>query len=145
MYTPARANATAKYMQDKHTIRVVVTKAKADEYKAMAAAEGKSLNRFIIDCVEEREKVNTMKVLKNGKDDEVMFDDLEIAKKYYMPTEDPKKDEYLGNDFEEYVKLYNQYKEEIEEAETLEELASVLNKYTDIFDNGSEYFVKTIG
>lgn len=56
-----------------------------------------------------------------------------------------KKDEYLGNDFEEYVKLYNQYKEEIEEAETLEELASVLNKYTDIFDNGSEYFVKTIG
>lgn len=61
-----------------------------------------------------------------------------------MPTEEPKKDEYLGNDFQEYVKLYNQYKEEIEEAETLEELASVLNKYTDIFDNGSEYFVKTI-
>lgn len=73
MYTPARANATAKYMQDKHTIRVVVTKAKANEYKAMAAAEGKSLNRFIIDCIEEREQVNTMKVLKNDKDNESNF------------------------------------------------------------------------
>lgn len=91
MYTPARANATAKYMQDKHTIRVVVTKAKANEYKAMAAAEGKSLNRFIIDCIEEREKVNTMKVLKNDKDNEVMFDDLEIAKNITCQQKSQKK------------------------------------------------------
>lgn len=29
-------------------------------------------------------------------------------------------------------------------AENLEELADVLNKYTDMFDNGTEYFVKEI-
>lgn len=51
-YNESRAKATAKYMQDKHTIRVVVTKEKADKYKQMAAAQGKSLNQFIIDCVE---------------------------------------------------------------------------------------------
>lgn len=53
-YTEGQKNATARYMADRHTIRVVVTKKKADEYKAMAQAEGKSLNQFIIDCIEER-------------------------------------------------------------------------------------------
>lgn len=51
-YTKGQADATANYMKDKHTIRVVVTKEKAEEYKAAARAEGKSLNQFIIDCVE---------------------------------------------------------------------------------------------
>lgn len=53
-YTEAQANATANYMADKHTIRVVVTKEKADEYKKAASAEGKSLNKFVIDCIEKR-------------------------------------------------------------------------------------------
>ena len=52
-YTERQAAATAKYMQDKHTIRVVVSKEKADEYKAMAEAKGfSSLNQFIIHCIE---------------------------------------------------------------------------------------------
>lgn len=53
-YTKAQAKATANYMKDKHTIRVVVTKEKADEYKKAAEAEGKSLNQFIIECIEKR-------------------------------------------------------------------------------------------
>ena len=44
--------ATEKYMKDKHTIRVVVTKEKADEYKKMAESEGKSLTQFIVDKIE---------------------------------------------------------------------------------------------
>lgn len=51
-YTKGQAAATANYMKDKHTIRVVVLKEKAEEYKAAAEAEGKSLNKFIIDCIE---------------------------------------------------------------------------------------------
>lgn len=48
----ARARATENYMADKHTIRVVVTKKKAEEYKARALAEGKSLNQYIISKIE---------------------------------------------------------------------------------------------
>lgn len=51
-YTVGQAKATANYMKDKHTIRVVVTKEKAAEYKALAEAAGKSLNQYIIDCIE---------------------------------------------------------------------------------------------
>lgn len=51
-YTAGQARATANYMADKHTIRVVVTKQKADEYKQAAADQDKSLNQFIIDCIE---------------------------------------------------------------------------------------------
>lgn len=52
VYTEAQKKATAKFMADKHTIRVVVTKEKANQYKAKAEAEGKSLNQYIIDCIE---------------------------------------------------------------------------------------------
>lgn len=51
-YTESQKNATAKFMEDKHVIRVVVKKTKADEYKAKAKAEGKSLNQYIIDRIE---------------------------------------------------------------------------------------------
>lgn len=53
-YTEGQAKATANYMKDKHTIRVVVRKEKADEYKTAAKAAGKSLNQYIIDCIEKR-------------------------------------------------------------------------------------------
>ena len=52
-YTEGQKRATANYMKDKHTIRVVVTKEEADKYKKAAKEKGyPSLNKFIIDCVE---------------------------------------------------------------------------------------------
>ena len=52
-YTEAQKRATANYMEDKHTIRVVVTKKEADSYKKVAKERGyTSLNKFIIECVE---------------------------------------------------------------------------------------------
>ncbi len=51
-YTEGQKNATANYMKDRHAIRVIVTKEKAAEYKNKAADQGKSLNQFIIDCIE---------------------------------------------------------------------------------------------
>ena len=54
-YTDAQKKATNEYMKKMHTIRVVVTKEKAEEYKQLAKAEGKSLNQFIIDKIEGNE------------------------------------------------------------------------------------------
>ena len=51
-YTECQKRATANYMKDKHTIRVVVTKEEADRYKKIAKEKGyPSLNKFIIDCI----------------------------------------------------------------------------------------------
>lgn len=36
-------------------INLVVPKGKKDEYKAKAEAEGKSLNQYIVECIEGRE------------------------------------------------------------------------------------------
>ena len=56
-YTEAQKRATANYMKDKHTIKVVVTKKEADRYKKIAREKGfPSLNKFIIDCVENKSK-----------------------------------------------------------------------------------------
>lgn len=56
-YTQAQRAAAERYMKERHTIRVVVPKEKAEEYKA-AEVEGKSLNKFIIDCLEREMRVN---------------------------------------------------------------------------------------
>ena len=85
-----------------------------------------------------------MKILKNGFDQEVWFDDLEMAKSYYAPVEQLQENEFLGDNFENYVKQYNECIQEFDEAKTFEELAIVLNKYTDMFDNGSEWRVVDI-
>lgn len=55
-----------------------------------------------------------------------------------------KKMSFLGDNFENYVKQYNECVQEFDEAKTFEELAIVLNKYTDMFDNGSEWRVVDI-
>lgn len=57
-YTQAQRAAAERYMKERHTIRVVVPKEKAAEYKAAAEAEGKSLNKFIIDCLEKEMSAN---------------------------------------------------------------------------------------
>lgn len=53
-YTKGQAKATAKYMEDKHTFKVVVTNEQAEKYRAAAEAEGKSISKFFIECAEEK-------------------------------------------------------------------------------------------
>lgn len=67
-----------------------------------------------------------------------------MAKSYYAPVEQLQENEFLGDNFENYVKQYNECVQEFDEAKTFEELAIVLNKYTDMFDNGSEWRVVDI-
>lgn len=78
-----------------------------------------------------------MKILKNSFDKDINFDNLEEAKKYYLKSAEQL--EELDNDEDEIER-----NKEIESAENLEELADVLNKYTDLLDNGSHWSVHII-
>lgn len=86
-----------------------------------------------------------MKELKNNVNTEVVFTKLEEAKEWYMPKDNIPctKDEYLGDDYEGFCKEFTEYKKEIEQSQTLVELANVLNKYTDTFQDGSEELICT--
>ena len=51
-------------------------------------------------------------------------------------------EDFLGNDWKGYCNHWQEYKNEIVNADSLEELAQVLNKYTDIFGDEREHTVK---
>mgnify|MGYP000979381026 CR=1 FL=1 len=78
-----------------------------------------------------------MKILKNSFDKDISFDNLDKAKNYYLKSAEQL--EELDNDEDEIER-----NKEIESAENLEELADVLNKYTDLLDNGSHWSVHII-
>lgn len=88
-----------------------------------------------------------MKELRNSVDYEIGFTDLEEAKAYYLPSEEldadvKNPDSYIGTGaFEDYLKNWEDYKADISDADSLEDLANVLNRYTDEFGNGSSYTV----
>lgn len=51
-YSPAQKAAVDRYMQTKARINVVVPRERKAAYQQAAQAEGKSLNAFIVDCIE---------------------------------------------------------------------------------------------
>ena len=51
-YTKAQAMASVEYLKKFDEIKIRVPKGKKETYKQMAEAEGKSLNKFIIDKIE---------------------------------------------------------------------------------------------
>lgn len=54
-YSQAQNKATQKYIKNNYDeIKVRVPKGKREEYKVKADVEGKSLNQFIVDCIEEK-------------------------------------------------------------------------------------------
>ena len=78
-----------------------------------------------------------MKLLNNF-DKEVSFENLEEAIKYYLPQSDIPctEDEYLGNDYKTFCFLFENYKYLISTCNTLQELAEVLNCFSDTFSDG---------
>ena len=54
MVTLAQKRATKKYLKKFDEIRVRIPKGKKEEYKLAATLAGKSMNQFIIDCIENR-------------------------------------------------------------------------------------------
>ncbi len=68
-----------------------------------------------------------MKELRNSFDKEIAFSDLEEVKVYYGTIDDN-----LGNDYD-----YVSYKTEVQNANSLDELAEILNHYTDVYEIGT--------
>lgn len=71
-----------------------------------------------------------MKELRNSFDHEVSFSNLQKAKEYY------------GSGCVDDGYLNALYCSEIESARSLEDLAEVLNRWSDVLNNGTRYFVK---
>lgn len=78
-----------------------------------------------------------MNVLKNSFDKDINFYDLADAKQYYLTSEE----QLIELDYDENFVARNN---EINNSESLEELADVLNIYSSICDNGSNWFVVEI-
>lgn len=55
-YTEAQAKASREYLKNLDEIRIRIPKGKKTEYKQAAETAGKSLNQFIIDCIEKGRK-----------------------------------------------------------------------------------------
>jgi hypothetical protein len=66
-----------------------------------------------------------MRELRNTFDQEISFSNLAEAKHYYTPSEP------------------SEYADAIQCAATLKELADVLNRHSDEYDNGSKYYIYT--
>jgi len=55
-YTTAQAKAAKKYLEGFEEIKLRIPNGKKDEYKRQAEAAGKSLNQYIIECIENGRK-----------------------------------------------------------------------------------------
>ena len=88
-----------------------------------------------------------MKYLINNNNTEIVFyeNELQKAKEYYLPNSNILlKENYIGNNYESFAKQYKDYIDAICTCNDIVELCNVLNRYTDLFNNGTEYSIKEI-
>ena len=88
-----------------------------------------------------------MRYLINNNNTEIVFyeNELQKAKEYYLPNSNILlKENYIGNNYESYVKQYKDYIDAINTCNDIVELCDVLNRYIDLFNNGTEYSIKEI-
>ena len=88
-----------------------------------------------------------MKYIINNNNTEIVFyeNELKKAKEYYLPNSNILlKENYIGNNYESYVKQYKDYIDAICTCNDIVELCDVLNRYTDLFNNGTNFKVKEI-
>ena len=88
-----------------------------------------------------------MRYLINNNNTEIVFyeNELQKAKEYYLPNSNILlKENYIGNNYESYVKQYKEYVKEIDACNDIVELCDVLNRYTDLFNNGTNFKIKEI-
>ena len=88
-----------------------------------------------------------MKYLINNNNTEIVFyeNEPQKAKEYFLPNNNILlKEDYIGNNYESYVKQYKEYVKQIDACNDIVELCNVLNRYTDLFNNGTEYIIKEI-
>lgn len=51
---------------------------------------------------------------------------------------------YIGDNYELYVKQYKDYVVELNNCDCIEALCNLLNKYTDVFNDGSQWKIKEL-
>ena len=88
-----------------------------------------------------------MRYLINNNNTEIVFyeNELQKAKEYYLPNSNILlKENYIGNNYESFVKQDKDYMDAICTCNDIVELCDVLNRYTDLFNNGTEYIIKGI-
>lgn len=85
-----------------------------------------------------------MKYIVNNYDTTIKFDNLMQAKTYMIPDYEPTEEDYIGDNFEQYKKNYEEYINDLSSSESLEELARIWNAHTDEFENGSRYEIYDI-
>lgn len=88
-----------------------------------------------------------MRYLINNNNTEIVFyeNEIEKAKEYYLPNSNVLlKENYIGDNYESFVKQYKDYIDAICTCNDIVELCDVLNRYTDLFNNGTNFKVKEI-
>lgn len=81
-------------------------------------------------------------ILRNTLDKEINFNNLEKAKSYYSLSDDKIKEELANKENDDYYEnCLTTRNNEVKNAANLRELADVLNLYSDVVDNGSEWYV----
>lgn len=88
-----------------------------------------------------------MKYLINNNNTEIVFyeNELQKAKEYFLPNSNILlKENYIGNNYESFVKQYKDYIDSINTCNDIVELCDILNRYTDLFNNGTEYKIKVV-
>ena len=88
-----------------------------------------------------------MRYLINNNNTEIVFyeNELQKAKEYFLPNSNILlKENYIGNNYESYVKQDKYYIDAICTCNDIVELCDVLNRYIDLFNNGTEYSIKEI-
>ena len=71
--------------------------------------------------------------------------ELDTAKVFYSPPvfdEKIEKEIYIGTDFKGYKAAFLEYQDRISSAKSIDELASILNRYTDTFEDGARFSIK---
>lgn len=81
-------------------------------------------------------------ILRNTLDKEINFNNLEKAKSYYSLSDDKIREKLANKENDDYyVNCLTTRNNEVKNAANLRELADALNLYSDVVDNGSEWYV----
>ena len=85
-------------------------------------------------------------IYKDNEEDIVFYENhLKDAIKYYMPNNSILLEEnFIGDNYELYVKQYKDYVRELNNCTCMGGLCNVLNKYTDVFNKGLEGKIKEL-
>lgn len=83
-----------------------------------------------------------MEYMTKDNDKEICFydDELEQAITYFNPpVEVLLRENYIGCDYDKYTKQFLEYKQGVLDANNIQELVIILNRYSDVFGDGATY------